>query len=239
MSSSSSPAPTAPAEMTGSSSQPNSGNMAPPSHPVSLVSALPATPYKETAAEKQKLTADYIRVQLAVLKWLDTHSADELLGVPIQANKWTTDINKKDNEITTPTEATRLCYWLRTKNFNTYSKIDPQKNSKSPLHHPLSSMLTTPPAIAFYIANADYKTRSPRHDVLYWRQHLSTWAIEELHLGPTGARGDRVSLYHGLDPTAVLDDIMASLRETDPSAFDFVSDPSSSPSMEWDASGSD
>ncbi len=119
---------------------------------VTLVPVLQKTPYSEQVEEGAERTLEYVKVQRAVLKFLDDNSTEAL--APLQAQRWTEAIEpntKKPKAI----EALRLCYYMRSQGYDTYADI---KNGM----------------ISLFVVNPDSMYRHERCDHLYWKQDYKT-----------------------------------------------------------------
>jgi hypothetical protein len=131
---------------------------------VTLVSTLPPTTYKEQDDSKSSLnTLAYIRVQRALLRYLENHSADSL--TPRQARKWTEEIDPAANKDPKTADALRLCYYMRSQGYDVFG-------------------LVKSGAILLYcrILGGD-------QDVLYWKQNFATNQVE--YAAPASQRAPR------------------------------------------------
>lgn len=122
---------------------------------VTVSSALKKTTYKDDKDTTPK-TLDYIKVQRAVLKYLETKPADGLTAA--QARTWTKQI---DPECMVPTakDALRLCYYMRSQGFDVFSKIEGT-------------------LVLLFIVNQRSNLRGDGHDICYWRQNFNTNRVE-------------------------------------------------------------
>ncbi|KAJ4362057.1 hypothetical protein N0V83_010999 [Neocucurbitaria cava] len=137
-----------------------------------LVPVLEKTTYKDEddtkAAEK---TLPYIRVQRAVLRYLEFHASDTLS--PITARRWTQDINP-ETKIPKAEQALSLCYYMREQSFDTYAKI-------------------ADGFVSLYLVNQSAVPGSGVHtaanDILYWKQDFVTNHVEYAYPDGVGASG--------------------------------------------------
>ncbi|CAN9283335.1 unnamed protein product [Alternaria sp. RS040] len=146
-----------------------------------LVSMLPKTTYNETdEAEGTVRSLAYTRIQLQLLQWLGLHASDTL--TVRQAYYWTENI--AEDKHPQAKDALRLCYYMRSQDFDTYAKFQKSKMS-------------------LYIASQPTEVTSPKSDRLYWCQdHLTNEVVHELGTVPvsSGARGGRRNAF-SLDST--------------------------------------
>ncbi|KAJ4304533.1 hypothetical protein N0V90_000059 [Kalmusia sp. IMI 367209] len=139
--------------------------------PVTLVSTLPPTTYKEEDHPKVRRTDGYISAQILVLNFLDAHATDQLTAV--QAQFFTENISLQDGP--TVKHAVELCYYMRSLHFDTYAKFSPHENR-----------------VKLYVANQDSYDRS--NDYVYWEQSMKTGRIIKRH-----SRGRRNALPNIMD----------------------------------------
>ncbi|CAO2653097.1 Nn.00g025080.m01.CDS01 [Neocucurbitaria sp. VM-36] len=129
-----------------------------PKKPITtLVSTLPETTYKDQDDTKgSEKSLPYIKVQRALLKFLDSNASDTL--TPLQARRWTQAIDPKTKNPKAE-EALRLCYYMRSQGLDTYAEI---WNG----------------VICLFVVNQRSNIRAPEEDFLYWKQDYKTNSIE-------------------------------------------------------------
>jgi hypothetical protein len=115
---------------------------------VTLVTALPPTTYSEQdEAGSTVRTLAYVKVQRALLKYLDKYASDTLTEP--QARKWTQAIDPDGRKKPTAVDALKLCYYMRSQGYDVYANI---KDS----------------LISLYVIEA------LEGSVLYWAQNIVT-----------------------------------------------------------------
>ncbi|KAF2685999.1 hypothetical protein K458DRAFT_486112 [Lentithecium fluviatile CBS 122367] len=125
---------------------------------VTLATVLEPTTYKEKEKDVSR-SLGYIGAQRSILKWLQTHAADQFY--PHLANKLTKEL---DEQLRYPNwkDALQLCYWMRSQGLDTYAQIHPKKQ-----------------AMRLFIANPTSHERVV-NDGLYWEQNCKSGFITEL-----------------------------------------------------------
>jgi hypothetical protein len=89
---------------------------------VTLVTVLPPTSYNEhDEADGTVSTLEYIKVQCALLKYLDKYASDTLTEA--QAREWTQAVDPDGRKKPTVVDALRLCYYMRSQGYDVYAKI--------------------------------------------------------------------------------------------------------------------
>jgi hypothetical protein len=133
---------------------------------VTLVTALPPTSYNEhDEADSTVRTLSYVKVQRALLKYLDKHASDTLTEA--QARKWTQAIDPEGRKKPTAVDALKLCYYMRSLGYDVYANI---KDSM----------------ILLYVIEA------LEVSVLYWAQNITTNKILTVDgEAPRASRGRR------------------------------------------------
>jgi len=126
----------------------------PPANPVvTLVSALPATTYKDEN-DKTPKTTGYIAAQLAALKWLQTNTADQF--TPAIACALTQAIDPLNKE-PGASEALRFCYYMRSIGFDVYHELETKNLFLYVVHH-----------------DANVRGGGWGRDKAYWMQNFNT-----------------------------------------------------------------
>lgn len=121
-----------------------------------LVSALPETIYRDQE-DKSTPSLAYLALQRRILKYLSTQAADAL--TVNRASTWTQDIEPK-SKYPKAQDALRLCYYMRSQGFDTYSKLRDG-------------------FILLFIADQKSNVRNILIDHLYWKQNITTNYIME------------------------------------------------------------
>lgn len=149
------------------SNQSKLGKQVPRKPTVTVASALPKIAYTEQDDTKgTERTLEYIAVQRALLKYLETWAADTLSAD--QASKWTQAIEPITKEPKAK-DAVRLCYYMRSQGFDTYAVI---KNG----------------IVSLFVVRQLSTTRGDGHDLLYWKQHVTTNLVH--FYGPIPGRAE-------------------------------------------------
>jgi hypothetical protein len=180
---------------------------------VTLASTLRPTTYDEkNEAEGTTRTLEYVRVQRALLEYLDKKPADSLNAR--QARRWTQAIDPAGNKKPKAADALRLCYYMRSQGYDTYARV---KNR----------------TVSCFVVKQT--TRNHEH-VLYWKQDVVTDEVlnapdaqplrtrrNAIHDGPSflaaapRADPDMERIFEEAD-TAVMDAITAELERDPPDA---------------------
>jgi hypothetical protein len=133
---------------------------------VTLVTALPPTNYNEQdETDGTVRTLAYVKVQRALLKYLEKHASDTLTEA--QARKWTQAIAPDGRKKPTAVDALKFCYYMRSLGYDVYANI---KDSM----------------ILLYVIEA------LEVSVLYWAQNIVTNKILSVDgEAPRASRGRR------------------------------------------------
>jgi hypothetical protein len=107
--------------------QPTSSIAGEPKQPVvTLASALPKTSYNEqNETDGSERTLEYVKVQRALLKYLETRASDTLS--PRQAHLWTEAIDPTGDKRPKAADALKLCYYMRSQGYDVYGTIEDQE----------------------------------------------------------------------------------------------------------------
>jgi hypothetical protein len=102
---------------------PTSNVLGEPRKPViTLASALPTTSYNEQNETTGSVrTIAYVKVQCALLKYLETRASDSLTAQ--QARQWTQAIDPTGHRRPKAADALKLCYYMRSQGYNVYATI--------------------------------------------------------------------------------------------------------------------
>jgi hypothetical protein len=123
----------------------------PPQPVVTLASTLPTTTYDEkNEAEGTTRTLAYVRVQRALLEYLNTKPSDSLNAR--QARRWTQAIDPAGNKKPKAEDALRLCYYMRSQGYDTFARVANK-------------------TLSLYVVKQGARTHE---HVLYWQQDVVT-----------------------------------------------------------------
>jgi hypothetical protein len=93
---------------------------------VTLASALPKISYSEqNETNGSERTLEYVKVQRALLKYMETRASDTLS--PRQARQWTQAIDPTGNKRPKAADALKLCYYMRSQGYDVYGTIEDQE----------------------------------------------------------------------------------------------------------------
>lgn len=128
--------------------------------------------YQEQHEKEFKRSLKYIKTQRRILKRLDKR--DNAITAP-EACKWLANIVPKD-QTPQPAQALRLCYYMRSFGFDTFTTIKPSCDPETGVDNT---------ALQLLVANPNSKQRDIGHDHLYWAQQIGTGEVFARSLGST------------------------------------------------------